>query len=86
MVQQEETICRGRKQSSTGTQNSSDKKRISLAKISISRISFIQHINGNFQGKTGPEDQIYKFICLTLFYMLKLICPLQKFYADSVYA
>ena len=79
MVQQEETICRGRKQSSTGTQNSSDKKRISLAKISISRISFIQRINGNLQGKTGPEvvSDIYV-------YMLKLICPLQKFYADSV--
>ena len=55
MIQQEETICRGRKQSSTGTQNSIDKKRISLAKISISRISFIQHINGHLQGKTGPE-------------------------------
>ena len=53
-------ICRGRKQrsdldSSTGTQNTSDKKRISLAEMAITRISFIQHIHGNLQRKTGPE-------------------------------
>ena len=67
--------------SSTGTQNTSDKKWISLAEMSITRMSFIQHINGNLQGKTGPEvgSDIYV-------YMLKLVCPLQEFYADSVYA
>ena len=48
-------IGRGRKQSSTGRQNTSDKKRISLAEMSITQISFIQHIHGNLQGKTGPE-------------------------------
>ena len=41
--------------SSTGTQNTSDIKRISLSEMSISRISFIQHMHGNLQGKTGPE-------------------------------
>ena len=47
--------------SSTGEicQNTSDNKfkqfRLSLAEMSITRISFIQHIHGNSQGKTGPE-------------------------------
>ena len=40
---------------STGMQNTSDKKRISQAEMSITRISFIQHIPGNLQGKTGSE-------------------------------
>ena len=39
----------------TETQNTSDRKRILLAEMSITRISFTQHIHGKFQGKTGPE-------------------------------
>ena len=38
------------------------KKRISLAEMSIPGISFIQHIHGNLQEKTGPEvgSDIYR--------------------------
>ena len=41
-------------------QNTSDNKcnkqfRLLLAEMSITQISFIQHIHGNLQGKTGPE-------------------------------
>ena len=28
--------------------------RLSLAEMSITRVSFIQHIHGNLQGSTGP--------------------------------
>ena len=41
-------------------QNTSNNKcnkqfRLSLAEMSVTQISFIQHIHRNLQGKTGPE-------------------------------
>ena len=52
----------------TGTQNTGDKKRISLAEMLKTQIPFTQHIHGNLQGKQDQKlVQIYKFICLNFF-------------------
>ena len=53
------------------------KKRVSLAEMSITRISFIQHLNGIYKEKLDQKlVPIYKFICLNCFFHCKTFTPL----------
>ena len=56
------TALRGKSARTLGITNGINKFRLSLAEMSITRISFIQHIHGNLQGKrleVGPDIQAY---------------------------
>ena len=56
------TALRGKSARMTSDNKWNKQFRLSLAEMSITRISFIQHIHGNLQGKrleVGPDIQAY---------------------------